>query len=91
MRRRAALRGAALLPLVLLAPRARGEAPARVAEDEGGSCFAGRETVAFGRAMITLGIETAKYGIGVLLILLGLIVLALGYGFLLLDALFCRR
>jgi hypothetical protein len=72
-------------------PQALSTAQVRPDEPRRPSCYAGRETVAFGRLLVDYGIATLKYGLGIVLIFLGLIVMALGYVFMLLDVLFCWR
>ncbi|MFC7737351.1 hypothetical protein ACFQX4_16210 [Roseomonas sp. GCM10028921] len=62
--------------------QARPEPPPR-------SCGGGRETLAFGRMLVDRGVETLRYGIGVVLIFLGLVVMALGYLLLLIELLLC--
>jgi len=93
MRRAAPL----LVPLLLLAGPAPAPACVAVArpvaqsrpEPPRRSCTGGAETVAFGRMLLDLGVRTLGYGVGILLVFLGLVVMAMGYLLVLIDLLVC--
>ncbi|MBI0432215.1 hypothetical protein D9598_00025 [Roseomonas sp. KE0001] len=58
-------------------------------EPERPRCQQGRQALAFGWWLIALGVETLKYVVGLLLIMLGSLFLAVGGVLSLLEMLFC--